>query len=93
MHSIFSPFIWPFPLKLVLQFNAFLFSLTLQALQERMVKDFKSKMKEVQRKHDDEKHKLQKDLDKERQKMKDHKKSIEKEVQNKHIIIMHNNTG
>ena len=68
------------PLKLVLQIIDFLFSFTVQALQERMVKDFKSKMKEIQKKHDDEKQKLQKDLEKERQKTKDHKKSIEKEV-------------
>lgn len=45
-----------------------------------MTKDFKTKMKEFQRKHEEEKQMLQKDLDKERQNSKEQRKIIEKEV-------------
>ena len=49
-------------------------------LQERMNKDFKLRMKEMQRKNDEEKQKLQKELDKERRNFKEQRKIIEKDV-------------
>ena len=45
-----------------------------------MTKDLKAKMKETQRKHEEEKQRLQRDLDKERQSMNEQRKKIEKEV-------------
>ena len=49
-------------------------------LQERMNKDFKLRMKETQRKNDEEKQKLQKELDKEHRNFKEQRKIIEKDV-------------
>lgn len=45
-----------------------------------MTKDFKSQMKESQRKHEEEKQNLQKEMARERRNFKDQRKIIEKEV-------------
>ena len=45
-----------------------------------MHKDFKSKMKESQKKHEEEKKNLEKELDKERHQLKEERKSMEREV-------------
>ena len=52
----------------------------MQTLQERMTKDFTTKMKDLQRKHEQEKQQLQKELDKERRSIKEQRKLIEKDV-------------
>lgn len=45
-----------------------------------MIKDFRTQAKEIQRKNDDEKQALQKELEKERRNFKEQRKAIEKEV-------------
>ena len=45
-----------------------------------MIKDFKSKMKEIHMKHEEEKQRLLKELEKERQQLKEERRSIEREV-------------
>ena len=45
-----------------------------------MTKDFKMHVKEIQRKNEDEKQKLQKELEKEKRNFKEQRKAIEKEV-------------
>ena len=45
-----------------------------------MTRDFKAQVKEIQRKNEEEKHGLQKELEKERRNFKEQRKAIEKEV-------------
>ena len=45
-----------------------------------MTKDFKTKMKENQRRHEEEKQRLQKDMEQDRRNFKEQRKHIEKEV-------------
>lgn len=53
-----------------------------------MAKDFKTKMKEIQSTHEEEKQKLQKELEKERQNSKERRKIIEKEVSKSQIVSL-----
>lgn len=48
-----------------------------------MTKDFKTQMKETHRKHEEEKQRLQKDMEKERRNFKEQRKNIEKEVRSR----------
>ena len=52
----------------------------MQTLQERMTRDFKAQVKEINRKNDEEKQRLNKQHEKEKGSLKTQMKAIEKEV-------------
>ena len=53
-----------------------------------MTRDFKARVKEIQRKHEEEKHGLQKELDKERRNFKEQRKAMEKEVRKNNFRLI-----